>query len=118
MKCKCCNSEVENITQGVHAEGYSGPCCDDCAKLARTCGDGGTYKLPLRLDDATDDQSCDNCANQEGRHYCLLHGQTIRNMDKYRCKDWSERGGSDSPNAGAVPRRGSDVGTSPLLGGS
>jgi hypothetical protein len=33
--------------------------------------------------------SCDNCASQEvGGHYCLLHGQQMRDMDLLTCSDW------------------------------
>ena len=34
--------------------------------------------------------SCDCCASQEGRHYCLLHTKVIKNMDTVRCKDWTD----------------------------
>ncbi len=37
---------------------------------------------------ATAQKSCDGCAAQEGRHYCLLHGVQIKNMDAVRCADW------------------------------
>jgi hypothetical protein len=32
--------------------------------------------------------TCDDCANQEGKHYCLLHSIHIRNMDLMRCGDF------------------------------
>ena len=32
-------------------------------------------------------ESCDQCQNQEGRHYCLLHSITVKNMDTLRCDD-------------------------------
>lgn len=35
--------------------------------------------------------SCDNCASQEGRHYCLLHGQPMRDMDTITCPDWEAK---------------------------
>ena len=34
------------------------------------------------------DVSCDNCDGQEGGHYCLLHGLTVRNMDTKTCAEW------------------------------
>ena len=34
---------------------------------------------------------CDNCDCQEGRHYCLLHGKVIKNMDISTCPDWEEK---------------------------
>lgn len=36
--------------------------------------------------------SCDFCQDQEGRHYCLLHGVTAKNMDTVKCKDWVAKG--------------------------
>jgi hypothetical protein len=38
---------------------------------------------------ATPTQSCDTCESQEGRHYCLLYGAQVKNMDKVRCIFWS-----------------------------
>ena len=38
--------------------------------------------------------SCDFCASQEGRHYCLLHSCQIENMDTVKCVDWEPM---DSP---------------------
>jgi hypothetical protein len=35
--------------------------------------------------------SCDFCDSQEGRHYCLLHGVSFKNMDIQRCADWEPR---------------------------
>jgi hypothetical protein len=35
--------------------------------------------------------SCDTCSSQEGRHYCLLHGMIVKNMDIVKCCDWKER---------------------------
>lgn len=36
--------------------------------------------------------SCDNCvAQEEGRHYCLLHGRVMRDMDTVTCEDWEWR---------------------------
>ncbi len=35
--------------------------------------------------------SCDFCESQEeGGHYCLLHGIFVKNMDRKRCNDWKE----------------------------
>lgn len=39
--------------------------------------------------------SCDDCKWQEGRHYCLLHSTTMKNMDIHRCDDFEEPLGSD-----------------------
>ena len=36
-------------------------------------------------------RSCDFCSYQEGRHYCLLHGEPVKNMDISRCADWLDR---------------------------
>lgn len=33
-------------------------------------------------------KSCDNCRHQEGRHYCLFHGESVKNMDIFRCGNW------------------------------
>ena len=38
-----------------------------------------------------DGESCDTCASQEGRHYCLLLTQQIKNMDLHICDEWSEK---------------------------
>lgn len=29
--------------------------------------------------------SCDWCSFQEGKHYCLRHSLTVKNMDTVRC---------------------------------
>jgi len=35
--------------------------------------------------------SCDFCESQdESKHYCLLHGEIMKNMNIKRCKDWSD----------------------------
>ena len=40
---------------------------------------------------STPTKSCDTCESQEeGRHYCLLHGVQVKNMDIVRCTDWSQ----------------------------
>ena len=39
--------------------------------------------------------TCDDCECQEGRHYCLLYGTTIKNMDIMRCDDLKEAHGKD-----------------------
>ena len=36
-------------------------------------------------------KSCDFCAAQEGRHYCLLLGAPVKNMDVKRCKNWADK---------------------------
>jgi hypothetical protein len=33
--------------------------------------------------------TCDDCVYQEGRHYCLLHTRTVKNMDIMRCGDFT-----------------------------
>jgi hypothetical protein len=38
---------------------------------------------------ATNIKQCDNCESQEGRHYCLLYGVQVKNMDVARCRFWS-----------------------------
>lgn len=45
----------------------------------------------MKLFDATPEKQCDNCAHQEGRHYCLHHGQHVRNMDIVRCLGWTAK---------------------------
>ena len=37
------------------------------------------------------ESTCDDCANQEGRHYCLLHTIQIKNMDIMRCEDYNNQ---------------------------
>lgn len=38
------------------------------------------------------ESSCDNCTSQEeGRHYCCLYSVVIKNMDIWRCADYSRR---------------------------
>ena len=35
---------------------------------------------------------CDNCEGQEdGRHYCLTHGEAVKNMDLCACVEWTRR---------------------------
>lgn len=43
-------------------------------------------------------KSCDHCAYQEGRHYCLLHGVQVRDMDLRHCSEWASK--HDQPNGG------------------
>jgi hypothetical protein len=38
-------------------------------------------------------ESCDTCASQEGRHYCLLKGVSIKNMDITVCDEWTKTKG-------------------------
>ena len=64
-------------------------------------GVGSTGGSAVMLYDASASKSCDECASQEGRHYCLLHGITLKNMDTIRCRDFSYR----KPNVQAEPRR-------------
>ena len=48
--------------------------------------------MSVRLTPAVDyAHSCDMCECQEGRHYCLLHTEQIKNMETVACKDWTER---------------------------
>ena len=42
--------------------------------------------------------SCDTCRHQEGRHYCLLHSITLKNMDTIRCDEHQDRGRGKRPN--------------------
>jgi hypothetical protein len=38
-----------------------------------------------------EERVCDFCSHQEdGRHYCLLHSKTVKNMDITTCADWEE----------------------------
>ena len=38
------------------------------------------------------DKNCDNCDSQEeGGHYCLLHGKVMKNMNITVCPDWEEK---------------------------
>ena len=39
----------------------------------------------VALREATWEESCDECAYQEARHYCLLHSVSVKNMDTVRC---------------------------------
>lgn len=34
--------------------------------------------------------TCDDCVSQECRHYCLLHGESVKNMDIMTCDDYEE----------------------------
>jgi len=38
-------------------------------------------------------ERCDTCASQEGTHYCLLHTQTLKNMDITVCDSWAPKEG-------------------------
>jgi len=35
--------------------------------------------------------SCDQCAHQEGRHYCLRFSRVMKNMDTLKCDQWEQR---------------------------
>lgn len=36
--------------------------------------------------------SCDRCKHQEeGKHYCLLHEMTMKNMEGFACGEWVDR---------------------------
>ena len=52
--------------------------------------------MSVKLEPSIWEESCDNCVHQEGRHYCLLHDEVMKNMDKERCdsmeKDEDEEG--------------------------
>jgi hypothetical protein len=37
------------------------------------------------------EKACDSCASQEGKHYCLLHGEPMKNMDIVKCPFWEMR---------------------------
>ena len=50
---------------------------------------GGNMDYP-KLIKATRTKSCDTCESQEGRHYCLLHGVQVKNMNIKRCIFWSQ----------------------------
>ena len=39
--------------------------------------------------------TCDDCDNQEGRHYCLLHSRTVKNMDLMRCEEYCQKEDND-----------------------
>jgi hypothetical protein len=43
----------------------------------------------MKLLPATSKKSCNNCAAQEGDHYCLLHSYQMKNMEGTRCKEWA-----------------------------
>jgi len=43
-------------------------------------------------------KSCDFCRHQEGRHYCLLHGTVVKNMDTVKCDEWQSH-----PNIAGEP---------------
>jgi len=42
-----------------------------------------------RMYEAAGDRSCDNCASNEGGHYCLLFTCGIKNGNLRICKDWT-----------------------------
>ncbi len=44
-----------------------------------------------KFTEANTRKSCDTCASQEGRHYCLLFGVQVKNMDTTCCDVWTER---------------------------
>lgn len=52
----------------------------------------------MKLYPATDTESCDTCSAREGRHYCRIHSQQVKNMDIVRCDDWT-----DTPPASQPP---------------
>lgn len=48
----------------------------------RVAGYANTENYPMDVD------TCDQCRHQEGRHYCLLHSITVKNMDTKKCQYW------------------------------
>jgi hypothetical protein len=57
----------------------------DCApKLGVTVGSASVKYYP-----ASAAKSCDQCRYQEGRHYCLFHSVTLKNMDTIRCHSFA-----------------------------
>lgn len=40
---------------------------------------------------ADSDKTCDCCAHQEGRHYCSVWSQGMKNMDSLVCPEWREK---------------------------
>jgi hypothetical protein len=55
----------------------------------------------VKLFDSTWEESCDECAHQEGRHYCLLHSVAIKNMDTVRCSDFKSQYSQNTEEADA-----------------
>lgn len=46
------------------------------------CSMPSLYETPFH------ELSCDECASQEGRHYCLTFSCQVKNMDTVRCPSW------------------------------
>lgn len=68
--------------------------CPRCAAEIENCRGVRISKKPPTVEYlyATETKSCDLCRHQEeGRHYCLLHSVTVKNMDAYRCRDFAKR---------------------------
>jgi len=74
-------------------EAYSGEC-----GIMWTFLDGGpvenkcVYCMGCGRRIRTVAESCDTCASQEGRHYCLLRTEQIKNMDLFICSEWTPKG--------------------------
>ena len=47
------------------------------------------FLVSKERDELKDLTRCDNCKSQEGRHYCLLKGEPIKNS----CEDWEPKEG-------------------------
>jgi hypothetical protein len=56
-----------------------------------------------RLYPATAAKGCDVCRYQEGRHYCLLHSVTLKNMDTIRCHDFCYWPNPEVSHGGSAP---------------
>ncbi len=101
----------------LDAAGFKCPKINESKTMTILPQNKGCNALPFALPkadapnftDATARKSCDTCASQEGRHYCLLHGIQVKNMDAVRCEDWSDR---DCPRCGGegivYPHRGDE----------
>jgi hypothetical protein len=46
-----------------------------------------------------DEECCDTCDCQDGRHYCMLHGIFLKNMDLKVCVAYTERPYNDYEEA-------------------
>lgn len=80
QKCKCWGEmyeRAENEKRALEAERDG---ADAVIKNLKA-----TLSKLLSHSKTTWANSCDQCTHQEGRHYCLLIGKTMKNMDTIRC---------------------------------
>jgi hypothetical protein len=97
------SANLEHEGTGKAQEGATGPApLQENPKPEMDIHEAGTKRnrLPVRHERSATTgvecpapaPTCDDCDSQEGRHYCLLHGKPMTNMDITCCAEFEEKG--------------------------